>query len=80
MSHEEKVLDTLLVLSERVKWVIRIGGALVCILSAGYAYQININLANATEIKSNTAHIESHIEQTDQLHKIMIDKWIKDNE
>jgi hypothetical protein len=80
VSYEEQtLLNTLTTLSERMKWVIRIGGTLICILMAGYAYQVNINLANATNIEANTTQMEAHIIQADQIHKILIENWIKDN-
>ena len=80
MSHEERILDTLTTLCERMKWVIRIGGVLVLALSAGYAYQVNTNLAYGKTIESNQAQMEAHIEEADKIHQIMIEKWIMDND
>lgn len=76
MSHEEKILKAVTVLSEQVKWVIRIGGILMFALSAGYIYQVNMNLANATDIESNRTEIRAHIETVDQLHNLLMEKWI----
>lgn len=76
MSHEEKILKAVTVLSERMKWVIRIGSILMCALSAGYIYQVNMNLANATDIESNRTEIRAHIETVDKLHNLLMKEWI----
>jgi hypothetical protein len=78
-TEEQTLLDALTVLSERMKWVIRIGGALVCILMAGYAYQVDVNSAYGKLIESNTARLATHVEQSDQLHTIIIEKFIEDH-
>ena len=80
MSHEERILKTLVTLSERMKWVIRIGGVLIIALGAGYAYQVTANLAYAKMTETNKTQIEAHIEEADKIHKIMIEKWIMNND
>ena len=81
MSNDEKTLvNTLTVLSERMKWVIRMGGVLILALSAGYAYQVNTNLAYGKMIEKTSTQMVAHIEEADKIHKIMIEKWIMDND
>ena len=70
----ETLMNTLTTLSERMKWVILIGGALISVLGAGYAYQVNINMSHASAIKSNQAALTSHIQQADLLTEAILNR------
>ena len=67
-------MNTLTTLSERMKWVILIGGALITVLGAGYAYQVNINMSHAAAIQSNQSALESHIRQADLLTESILQR------
>lgn len=73
---EDKLLQTLTKLSERMKWVILIGGFLIISLTGGYAYQVNINMAHAETIQSIQQAIQSHLEIVNPLHEMLMEKWI----
>lgn len=73
---EDKLLQTLAKLSERMKWVIIIGTFLVTGLMGGYAYQITVNMTHAETIQSAQQSIQSHLEAVNPIHELMIEKWI----
>ena len=76
MSEQDKLYRTLILLGERVKWVVLLGGCLFTLLGVGFLYQINTNLANAEIIQTNQQAIQSHIDTVDPMHQALIKHWL----
>lgn len=74
---EEILTETLNVLSERLKWVIIIGGFLTTTLWLGFGYQVSVNLALSQVVQTTSTALQVHIDQVDPLHQLMMEKWIE---
>lgn len=61
-------------LCERMTWVIRIGSVLIALLIGGYGYQATVNNA----IAATQAKIELHIQDANNIHRILINNWAKE--